>query len=218
MSEIVVVDDLSFEVRRSDRRTTVGLTIDRGGELVLSVPSDCPTETARQIAGDKRLWIYTKLAQRERLSRPLAAREFVTGEGFSYLGRTYRLKLIDPASAVEPPLRLQHGRFLLVRTERQRRQEHFVQQQDGRQQHPDGRRDDGTLHDGIGQQAGDDRDPELGRAADADAHHLAGQQVAGPHGRQQHLGHARRLFLSHAAGDGRAVDPQAQVQQGQAGG
>ena len=100
MSEIVVVDDLSFEVRRSDRRTTVGLTIDRGGELVLSVPSDCPIETARQIAGAKRLWIYTKLAQRERLAGALTAREFVTGEGFSYLGRTYRLKLVDPSGAV----------------------------------------------------------------------------------------------------------------------
>ena len=40
---------------------------------------------------------------------------FVTGEGFSYLGRTYRLKLIDPSGAPEPPLRLQHGRFLLLR-------------------------------------------------------------------------------------------------------
>ena len=126
MSEIVVIDDLSFEVRRSDRRTTVGLAIDRGGELVLSVPTNCPTETTRQIASDKRLWIYTKLAQRERLSRPLVAREFVTGEGFSYLGRTYRLKLIDPSGAAEPPLRLQHGRFLLLRTERHRGQEHFV--------------------------------------------------------------------------------------------
>src|SRR5256885_6179446 len=85
MSEIVVIDDLSFEVRRSDRRTMVGLTIDRGGELVLSVPSDCPTETAKQIAGAKRLWIYTKLAQRARLAGALAAREFVTGEGFAHL-------------------------------------------------------------------------------------------------------------------------------------
>src|SRR5947199_1632864 len=124
MSEIVVIDDLSFAVRRNDRCTTVGLTIDRDGELVLSVLSDCPTETARQIASAKRLWIYTKLAQRERLCRPLAAREFVTGEGFAYLGRMYRLKLIDPAGPMEPPLRLQHGRFLLVRTERQRGQEH----------------------------------------------------------------------------------------------
>src|SRR5437763_10944559 len=83
MNEIVVIDDLSFEVRRSARRTTVGLTIDRGGELVLSVPSECPIETARQIAGAKRLWIYTKLAQRERLSGALAAREFVTGASCS---------------------------------------------------------------------------------------------------------------------------------------
>ena len=45
MSEIVVIDDLSFEVRRSDRRTTVGLTIDRGGEFVLSVPSATSTPT-----------------------------------------------------------------------------------------------------------------------------------------------------------------------------
>src|SRR4051812_41271932 len=38
----------------------------------------------------------------------------------------YRLKLIDPSGTAEPPLRLQQGRFLLLRAERRRGQEHFV--------------------------------------------------------------------------------------------
>ena len=38
----LVVDDLHFEVRRSPRRQTVQITVDRGGELVLSAPETCP--------------------------------------------------------------------------------------------------------------------------------------------------------------------------------
>ncbi len=38
MSETLVVDDLSFEVRRSARRRTLEITLDRGGELRISAP------------------------------------------------------------------------------------------------------------------------------------------------------------------------------------
>ena len=41
----LTVGDLEFEVRRSARRRTVQITVDRGGELVLAAPHDCPVST-----------------------------------------------------------------------------------------------------------------------------------------------------------------------------
>jgi len=39
MNEVLVVDNLEFEVRRSPRRKTLGLTVDRAGELVVHSPA-----------------------------------------------------------------------------------------------------------------------------------------------------------------------------------
>ncbi len=127
MTETLVVDDLIFALRRSPRRTTVGITVGRDGELVVHVPLDCPPETIERIAAEKRAWVYAKLAQKELFRPTVQSREFVTGEGFSYLGRSYRLALIDASPLPQvPALRLHQGRFLLRRDERPRAHDHFV--------------------------------------------------------------------------------------------
>ena len=125
----LTVEDLRFELRRSSKRKTVGVTIDRDGRLILTAPDGCPVDLIERVAREKRFWVYTKLAQRELLCRPAPPREYVSGEGFPYLGRSYRLLLVDPppdGAAAVPPLRLHHGRFQLRRDERHRAQEHFA--------------------------------------------------------------------------------------------
>ena len=47
----------------------------------------------------ERKWIYTNLAEWRDLNATRVRREFVNGEGFWYLGRTYRLKLVDNQEA-----------------------------------------------------------------------------------------------------------------------
>ena len=44
MTETLQLGGLIFEVRRSDRRKTLGLTVDRGGELVAHVPAATSVE------------------------------------------------------------------------------------------------------------------------------------------------------------------------------
>jgi hypothetical protein len=64
-------------------------------ELILSAPPDVGTAQLRDFVSEKRFWIYTKLAEKDRLQRPVPRKEFVGGEGFLYLGRTHRLKLVE---------------------------------------------------------------------------------------------------------------------------
>jgi len=107
------LDDLHFRVRRSARRKTLGLTVERDGSLTLALPETCPVERATQFAESRRFWVYVQLAKRNLLNQPVPIKEFVNGEGFTYLGRTYRLKLVDPTKP--EPLRLVGGRFELHR-------------------------------------------------------------------------------------------------------
>lgn len=99
MSETLELEGLTFEVRRSARRRTLGLTVDRGGELVMHAPPAANTEELAAWARPRLVWVHRKLALKEE-SIPMAwVPEYVTGETFSYLGRRYRLVLVDAQKA-----------------------------------------------------------------------------------------------------------------------
>lgn len=129
MKETFIIDDLHFLIKRSSKRKTVELTIDRNGELIIHAPEDYPKDLIKKIAQRKRFWIHTKLPEKELLLRLGKSKEFVNGEGFFYLGRSYRLLLItevDSNKVSIPVLRLHQGRFMLRRDEKQRGREHFI--------------------------------------------------------------------------------------------
>lgn len=88
------------------------ITVERGGDLVLSAPPDVEEAALRAFVIERRFWIYTKLAEKDQLQKAVPTKSFVDGEGFLYLGRSYRLRLVDEQSA---PLRLLNGRFMLRR-------------------------------------------------------------------------------------------------------
>lgn len=106
----LVVDDLTLAVRHSPRRRTMQITVDRDGSLVVSAPPDTGRSKLAAFVREKQFWIYKKLAEKAELQHPLPRKEFVNGEGFLYLGRSYRLKLV---SEQDEPLKLIAGRFNL---------------------------------------------------------------------------------------------------------
>jgi len=121
--ESLVVGDLSFEVRRSAQRRSMQITVDRGGELVLTAPEGCPAATMEGFVREKRFWIYTKLAEKEALRDTGPGKQYVSGEGFPYLGRNYRLLLV---ATQEAPVKLEQGRFKMARDAAEQGREHMV--------------------------------------------------------------------------------------------
>ena len=119
----IQVDDLQFTQRRSARRRTMQITVERTGELILSAPPGVGIAQLRDFVREKRFWIYTKLAEKERLQRTVARKEFVSGEGFLYLGRSHRLKLV---AEQDTPLKLINGRFALLGDAQTSAREHFI--------------------------------------------------------------------------------------------
>jgi predicted metal-dependent hydrolase len=119
----LTVGDLEFEVRRSARRKSVQITVDRGGELLLSAPEVCATRVMERFIREKRFWIYTKLAEKAVLASSLPGKRYVSGEGFPYLGRSYRLLLVD---SQRTPVKLEHGRFKMPRSATAAGRDHMV--------------------------------------------------------------------------------------------
>ncbi len=123
MTETLTVDDLTFEVVRSARRRTSEIGVERDGRLVVRAPVSVSGTALEQFARQKRAWVYEKLARQELLGGRPPAREFVSGEGFPYLGRSYRLLLVDHQDAA---LKLREGRFRLRRDAVKRARDYFV--------------------------------------------------------------------------------------------
>ena len=104
------VAGLDFEVQLSAARRSIGITVDRDGTLIVSAPQDCDESELAAFAYEKRLWVYKKLAEKDLLLSTRPAREFVTGEGFAYLGRSHRLLVSE---GVQSPVKLERGRLMI---------------------------------------------------------------------------------------------------------
>lgn len=117
MSESIQIDDLKIEVRRSARRLNVDLTIDRDGGVVIAVPDSMKEADVARIIRNKQTWIYTALGRKETTHKGPPPKEYVSGEGFFYLGKKYRLKVLRDGQTPEtgPGLQLQNDRFYLPR-------------------------------------------------------------------------------------------------------
>lgn len=95
MNETLTINDLEFEVRRSCRRKTLGLTVDWFGELVVHAPELSGEDELRRFLKKKMLWVHQKLLIKDANRKRQRIIEPVSGETIPYLGHNYRLKVVD---------------------------------------------------------------------------------------------------------------------------
>lgn len=109
---------IPFEVRRSVRRRQVSLVVEAGrrGVLVLA-PADTPLKRIATVVRQRGAWAVAKLRLVEAATRLRRTREFVSGEGFTYLGRSFRLAVNEVDAKRVGPVRLVRG-WLEVRVPR----------------------------------------------------------------------------------------------------
>ena len=96
------------KVIRTNRRKTASIKVVEGCVSVI-VPNALTIENIESLLFKKQRWIREKLAlQSEAI--PNKSKEFVSGESFSYLGRNYRLKVVN---GDYPAIKLYQGRFVV---------------------------------------------------------------------------------------------------------
>ena len=101
--------DIEFTLIRSDRKTA-DIVIERSGDVIVRAPVWIDDEAVRGVVADRALWVYRSLAEWEDLNASRRHRPLTQGQGFPYLGRSYRLKFM---SDTDIPLRLKNGRWEL---------------------------------------------------------------------------------------------------------
>jgi predicted metal-dependent hydrolase len=101
--------DIEYSLMRS-RRKTASIYIERDGSVSVLVPEKLTDRQVENLLESKRKWIYRSLAEWQDLNAQKVHRDYVNGEGFRYLGRSYRLKLVPDLSE---PLMLKDGYFCL---------------------------------------------------------------------------------------------------------
>ena len=89
---------VSFSIERTSRRKTVAISVGHDGVRVLA-PSDLGDDRVIEIVRRKAPWLLRKQSGFRELGGAPISREFVSGETFHYLGRSYRLKVVPDQSA-----------------------------------------------------------------------------------------------------------------------
>ena len=106
------IGDLDVHVTVSEKRRTVGLTVERDATVSAVVPHALDAGQLTRVVAAKGAWLHAKLRERAETGLPRRPREFVTGEGFPYLGRSYRLLVVEDSRR---PVLLKRGRLELRR-------------------------------------------------------------------------------------------------------
>lgn len=94
------------------KRRTLTLIVDREGKLIVRAPTRAREDAIHAFVQEKARWIRAKQERARRRNLRFAAKAYVDGEEFLYLGEPYRLEVVDIKGA---RLRL-NGRFRLART------------------------------------------------------------------------------------------------------
>lgn len=104
------VRDIEYQLLPGVDRKTTDIVIERDGVISVRPPKDYSPEQVDAVVESKRLWIYRNLAEWRDLNAAAVVREWVNGETFLYLGRSYRLALV---ASQDVDLKLKEGRFHL---------------------------------------------------------------------------------------------------------
>ncbi|MDA3832989.1 MAG: DUF45 domain-containing protein, partial [Spirochaetales bacterium] len=107
------IKDIDYLLLPGTERKTTDIVIERDGIVTVHPPKGFSPEQVDGIVESKRMWIYKNLAQWRDLNATAVVREWVNGEAFLYLGRSYRLALV---AEQDTDLKLKEGRFCLKRS------------------------------------------------------------------------------------------------------
>ena len=102
-------DGIEYSLVKSDRKT-LSIYVEPNGSVLVRAPNNATHEKITEILEKKRLWIYRALVEFQELNHTKVTRKIANGEGFLFLGKSYRLKLDND---LVKPFSLNQGYFML---------------------------------------------------------------------------------------------------------
>ena len=89
------LDGIDIAIEKTGRRKTVSIFIERDGSVRVLAPLAATDDTIENAVKAKEYQIFTKLAKWKELNQGKVNREYVNGQSFLYLGRNYRLSIVE---------------------------------------------------------------------------------------------------------------------------
>lgn len=119
----MIVSGVDIKIVKSKRKT-LSIFIERDGSVSARVPESLSDDELIRVLKSKEYQIYKNLAEWEQLNENKTIREYVNGQSFLYLGRNYRLSIVNKT---EDKLVLKNGRFVLPGKSKTKAKELFVE-------------------------------------------------------------------------------------------
>jgi predicted metal-dependent hydrolase len=119
----MTIAGLDIDVIKSKRKT-VSIFIERDGSVSARVPETLSEEELEAVIKSKEYKIHKHLAEWSQLNEKKVNRDYVNGQSFLYLGRNYRLKIVDEGLN---GLIFYKGCFMISRNKISRAKELFVE-------------------------------------------------------------------------------------------
>lgn len=108
---------------KKSKRKTMSIYIERDGSVAALVPEHLNDGEITEIIKTKEYQIHKNLAQWTQLNEAKVEREYVNGQSFLYLGRNYRLKLVEEKMGA---VVFRNGYFFLSKSEKSKAKELFI--------------------------------------------------------------------------------------------
>lgn len=103
-------DTIRYEVRFLASRRTLAIEVHPDSRVLVRAPVGCPEVLIAERVQKRAAWISRQLAEFERYRPRTPARQYVSGESHLYLGRQYRLKVLQGEAA---SVKLARGQLLV---------------------------------------------------------------------------------------------------------
>lgn len=111
-----------YTIKRSAKRQKLTITVERDRSVIVHAPKSVSDERIAEVVDSKRQWIYEKVKHEQKYTeRPHPpGKELVSGESALYLGRNYRIELVDDEA--KSGARFDH-KFFIPRKQEAKRKE-----------------------------------------------------------------------------------------------
>ena len=82
------------------KRRTLGITVERDGAVIVRAPNGMDESEVHQLVSSRRRWITRRLRILRKYHQGVPpGKELVSGESMLYLGRNYRVEIVDSSSS-----------------------------------------------------------------------------------------------------------------------
>jgi hypothetical protein len=93
--------ELDYTIIYSSKRKKLSITVERDRSVVVHAPTGSDPDKIQKVVDSRRQWIYEKTHHAQKYHEPLdpPGKELVNGESLLYLGRQYRVEMVNSEAA-----------------------------------------------------------------------------------------------------------------------